>query len=112
MKKVIKFVVEIESDDELNLDELAVGKYDEDETDSNTTLLLSEGKLGDDKFFRVTQYLKVEDVTEQLENKKNELIAVQMLNNMFEGNIKFKTEFSKLDKDEQKDIDKDVLKSI
>jgi hypothetical protein len=107
MKKIINIMVEIESDTDFNLDELAVGKYVDDESSDGHALLISEGTLEDDKYFRVNDYIKVEDVTSKVETKRKECIAVMLLNNKFNNEQDYKDVYDTFDKDEKEEIEKE-----
>lgn len=106
MKKIIKMIVEIESDDDFNLDELAVGKYVEDSTAGEESVLLTEGELGEETFFRVKEYHKVEDVTEKVKTQREQLIAIGHLNNTIISDNDYEKIYSnELDEEEQKEIE-------
>ena len=112
MKKIIKLIVEIDSDNEFNLDELAVGKYTETESDNEQHLVISEGEVDKDKFFRVKDYLKVEDITEQYKELKQQLIGVEFMNNRFTTDIHFEEEYNTLHEDDQKLIDEEIKNNL
>ena len=112
MKKIIKLVVEIESDDEFNLDELAVGKYTENELNNEQQLVIAEGEVNKDKFFRVNDYLKVEDITEDFKTLKQKLIGLNYMNNRFLSDIDYIEEYEKLDDDDKKFIEEEQKRNI
>jgi hypothetical protein len=112
MKRIIKLIVEIDTDEDFNLDELAVGKYAEDTTADAQTLLITEGKIGQESYFKVTDYIKVEDITQEIEDKKQQLIGVTYMNRRFYSNADYDEVFETFDDDEKESINKESKQNI
>ena len=112
MKKIIKLVVEIETDKDFNLDELAVGKYSEKDDGTEQGLIISEGEVDKEKFFRVNDYLKVEDVTNKHKELKQQMIGLAFMNNRFLMDADFDEEYNKLTDDEKEEIEEELKQNM